>query len=155
MIDYTRWITVYLSLWFSCPRFSRGYHARWRVRHLLPKWRLLPKCVIAHVSWHGLHLLPKWRPTRAHKKSRTQFFAEWVIWYYLSSVTWTSKTTWKWRQKGVAYPYMGTTLHFHVVFDVRVLNLNLSIYKVFNVSKINYNNTMMTALKCFWKLLHL
>ena len=24
--------------WFSCPRFSR-------VRHLLPKWRLLPKCV--------------------------------------------------------------------------------------------------------------
>ena len=37
--DYTRWITVYLSLWFSCPRFSRVYHARWRVRHLLPKWR--------------------------------------------------------------------------------------------------------------------
>ena len=30
--------------------------------------------VIAHVSWHGLHLLPKWRPTRAHKKSRTQFW---------------------------------------------------------------------------------
>jgi hypothetical protein len=25
-----------------------------------------------HVSWRGLHLLPKWRPTRAHKKSRTQ-----------------------------------------------------------------------------------
>jgi hypothetical protein len=36
---------------------------------------LLPKCVIAHVSWRGLHLLPKlWRPTRAHKKSRTQFW---------------------------------------------------------------------------------
>jgi hypothetical protein len=30
--------------------------------------------VIAHVSWRGLHLLPKWRPTRAHKKSRTQFW---------------------------------------------------------------------------------
>ena len=74
MIDYTRWITVYLSLWFSCPRFSWGYHARWRVRHLLPKWHLLPKCVIAHVSWRGLHLLPKWRPTRAHKKSRTPFW---------------------------------------------------------------------------------
>jgi hypothetical protein len=27
----------------------------------------------------------------------------------------------------VAYPYMGTTRHFHVVFDVRVLDLNLSI----------------------------
>jgi hypothetical protein len=27
MIDNTRWITVYLSLWFSCPRFSRVYHA--------------------------------------------------------------------------------------------------------------------------------
>jgi hypothetical protein len=39
-----------------------------------PKWRLLPKCVIAHVSWRGLHLLPKWRPTRVHKKSRTQFW---------------------------------------------------------------------------------
>ena len=24
--------------------------------------------------WRGLHLLPKWRPTRAHKKSRTQFW---------------------------------------------------------------------------------
>jgi hypothetical protein len=68
MIDNTRWITLYLSLWFSCPRFSRVYHARWRVRHLLPK------CVIAHISWRGLHLLPKWRPTRAHKKSRTQFW---------------------------------------------------------------------------------
>jgi hypothetical protein len=63
MIDNTRCITLYLSLWFSCPRFSRGYHAGWCVRHLLPKWRLLPKCVIAHVSWRGLHLLPKWRPT--------------------------------------------------------------------------------------------
>jgi hypothetical protein len=29
---------------------------------------------IAHVSWRGLHLLPKWRSTRAHKKSRTQFW---------------------------------------------------------------------------------
>jgi hypothetical protein len=39
----------------------------------------------------------------------------------------TSKTTWKWGQNGVAYPYMGTTRHFHVVFaDVRVLDLNLS-----------------------------
>jgi hypothetical protein len=35
---------------------------------------LLPKCVIAHVSWRGLHLLPKWGPTRAHKKSLTQFW---------------------------------------------------------------------------------
>jgi hypothetical protein len=43
------------------------------------------------------------------------------------SRTRTSKTTWKWRQNGVAYPYMGTTRHFHVVFDVRVLDLNLSI----------------------------
>jgi hypothetical protein len=42
------------------------------------------------------------------------------------SRTRTSKTTWKWRQNGVAYPYMGTTRHFHVVFDVRVLDLNLS-----------------------------
>ena len=46
---YTRCLTVYLSLWFSCPRFSRGWsriaHARWRVRHLLPKWRrLLTQC---------------------------------------------------------------------------------------------------------------
>ena len=30
------------------------------------------------------------------------------------------------RQNGVAYPYMGTARHFHVVFDVRVLDLNLS-----------------------------
>ena len=30
--------------------------------------------MIAHVSWRGLHLLPKWRPTRVHKKSRTQFW---------------------------------------------------------------------------------
>jgi hypothetical protein len=29
-------------------------------------------------------------------------------------------------KNGVAYPYMGTTRHFHVVFDVRVLDLNLS-----------------------------
>ena len=43
------------------------------------------------------------------------------------SRTRTSTTTWKWRQNGVAYPYMGTTRHFHVVFDVRVLDLNLSI----------------------------
>jgi hypothetical protein len=41
--------------------------------------------------------------------------------------TTTWKTTWKWRQNGVAYPYMGTTRHFHVVFHVRVLDLNLSI----------------------------
>jgi hypothetical protein len=45
MIDNTRWLTVYLFLWFSCPRFSRGWsriaHGRWRVRHLLPKWRRL------------------------------------------------------------------------------------------------------------------
>ncbi len=34
--------------------------------------------------------------------------------------------TWKWRQNGVAYPYMGTSRHFHVVFDVRVFDLNLS-----------------------------
>jgi hypothetical protein len=27
----------------------------------------------------------------------------------------TSKRTWKWRQIGVAYPYMGATRHFHVV----------------------------------------
>jgi hypothetical protein len=73
IIDCTRCLTVYLSLWFSCPRFSRGYHARWRVRHLLPKWRLLPKCVIAHVSWRGLHLLPKWQPTRAHKNRGHNF----------------------------------------------------------------------------------
>jgi hypothetical protein len=26
---------------------------------------------------------------------------------------------------GVAYPYMGTTRHFHVVFNVRALDLNL------------------------------
>ena len=26
----------------------------------------------------------------------------------------------------MAYPYMGTTCHFHVVFDVHVLDLNLS-----------------------------
>ena len=32
----------------------------------------------------------------------------------------------KWRKTGVAYPYMDTTRHFHVVFDVRVLDLNLS-----------------------------
>ncbi len=42
------------------------------------------------------------------------------------SRTRTSKTTWKWRQNGVAYPYMGTSSHFHVVFDVRVFVLNLS-----------------------------
>ena len=28
MIDCTRCLTVYLSLRFLCPRFSRGYHAR-------------------------------------------------------------------------------------------------------------------------------
>jgi hypothetical protein len=42
------------------------------------------------------------------------------------SRTRTSKMMCKWRQNGVAYPYMGTTHHFHVVFDVRVLDLNLS-----------------------------
>jgi hypothetical protein len=26
------------------------------------------------VDWRGLHLLPKWRPTRVHKKLRTQFW---------------------------------------------------------------------------------
>jgi hypothetical protein len=36
--------------------------------------KILPKCVIAHVSWRELHLLPKWRPTRVHKKWRTQFW---------------------------------------------------------------------------------
>ena len=36
-----------------------------------------------------------------------------------------SKTMWKWCQNRVAYPYMGTTRHFHIVFDVRVLYLNL------------------------------
>jgi hypothetical protein len=85
MIDYTRWITVYLSLWFSCPRFSRVYHARWRVRHLLPKWRLLPKCVIAHVSWRGLHLLPN-GGQRVLIKIADTILAEWFIWYYLSYV---------------------------------------------------------------------
>ena len=35
------------------------------------------------------------------------------------SRTRTSKTTWKWRENDVAYPYMGTTHHFHVVSDVR------------------------------------
>jgi hypothetical protein len=35
----------------------------------------------------------------------------------------SSKTT---SRNGVSYPYMGTTRHFHVVFDVRVLDLNLS-----------------------------
>jgi hypothetical protein len=43
------------------------------------------------------------------------------------SRTWTSKMMWKWRQNGVAYPYMGTIRHFHIVFDIRVLDLNLSI----------------------------
>ena len=38
----------------------------------------------------------------------------------------TSKTTSRWRKNGVSYPYMGTTRHFHVVFDVRVFDLNLS-----------------------------
>jgi hypothetical protein len=40
--------------------------------------------------------------------------------------TWTSKTTWKWRvvpMYGYATPFWR---HFHVVFDVRVLDLNLS-----------------------------
>jgi hypothetical protein len=83
IIDYSRWITVYLSLWFSCLRFSRVYHARWRVRHLLPKWRLLPKCVIAHVSWRGLHLLPKWQPTFI--KNRGYNFG-WVIHLVLSII---------------------------------------------------------------------
>jgi hypothetical protein len=72
------------SLWFSCPRFSRVYHARWRVRHLLPKWRLLPKCVIAHVSWRGLHLLPKWRPTLFIKNRGHNF--GWVIHLVLSII---------------------------------------------------------------------
>ncbi len=32
------------------------------------------------------------------------------------------------RQNGVAYPYMGSTSrHFHIVFDVYVLDLSLSI----------------------------
>ena len=30
------------------------------------------------------------------------------------------------RKNGVAYPYMGRARHIHVVFDVRVLHLNLS-----------------------------
>ena len=39
------------------------------------------------------------------------------------SRTRTSNTTWKWRQNGVAYPYMGTTRHFYVVFDVRASSI--------------------------------
>ena len=35
---------------------------------------------------------------------------------------------------GVAYPYMDTTRHFHVVFDVRVLDLNLNILWVVAVT---------------------
>ena len=31
------------------------------------------------------------------------------------------------RQNGVAYPYVGTTRYFHVVFYVRVLDVNLFI----------------------------
>jgi hypothetical protein len=50
----------------------------------------------------------------------------WITIDRFRSRTWTLKTTWKWRQNGVAYPYMGTTRHFHVVLDVRVLDLNLS-----------------------------
>ena len=41
------------------------------------------------MAW--IHLLPKWRPTRAHKKSRTQFLLSETSgsvpdWYNLSSV---------------------------------------------------------------------
>ena len=32
----------------------------------------------------------------------------------------------KWSQNGMAHPYMGIALHFHVVFNIHVLNLNLS-----------------------------
>ena len=28
------------------------------------------------------------------------------------------------RKNGVAYPYIGTARHFHVVFDIRDLNLS-------------------------------
>jgi hypothetical protein len=75
MIDYTRWITVYLSLWFSCPRFSRVYHDACDTycqngTYCQNAWLLLD--CSRFMAW--IHLLPKWRPTRAHKKSRTQFW---------------------------------------------------------------------------------
>jgi hypothetical protein len=79
-VTYTRWITVYLSLWFSCPRFSRVYHARWRVRHLLPKWRLLPKCVL--LTFHGVdYTYCQNGGQRALIKIADTILAEWDIWY--------------------------------------------------------------------------
>ena len=38
------------------------------------------------------------------------------------------------RKNGVAYPYMGIARHFHVVFDVHVLDLNLSIVRIWTKS---------------------
>jgi hypothetical protein len=58
--------------------------SRQMTRATLPKWRLLPKCVIAHVSWRGLHLLPKWRPTRVLKNRGHNF--SWVIHLVLSII---------------------------------------------------------------------
>ena len=49
----------------------------------------------------------------------------------------------------MAYPYMGTTRHFHVVFDVRVLDLNLSINADFDVVSAMNKNKYKSAQTSF------
>jgi hypothetical protein len=61
------------------------------------------------------------------------------------SRTRTSKTTWKWRvvrMYGYATPFWR---HFHVVFDVRVLGLNLS-----NIGRASSLRTMPNSLANNW-----
>jgi hypothetical protein len=77
IIDYTRCLTVYLSAMI----FVSAIFARPAITpddacdtYCQNGAYCQNACVTAHVSWRGLHLLPKWRPTRAHKKSRTQFW---------------------------------------------------------------------------------
>jgi hypothetical protein len=80
------------------------------------------------------------------------------------SRTRTSKTTWKWRQNGVAYPYMGTTRHFHVVsFSypepfLRAVNgarrgalaKSISNWHLIGYNECYFSNTGYILLPCFY-----
>jgi hypothetical protein len=79
------------------------------------------RCLITHAIWR------KMSGRASHGLVNTACLTHWHVLDIFTLRTRTSKTTWKWRavpMYGYATPFLR---HFHVVFDVRVLDINLSI----------------------------
>jgi hypothetical protein len=89
MIDNTRWITVYLSLWFSCPRFSRVYTSDDACDTYCQNGAYCQNAWL--LTFHGVdYTYCQNGGQRVLIKIADTILAEWDIWYYLSSVAWAT-----------------------------------------------------------------